>query len=82
MDAILILLMPYNDRFQSDRVVQPFLVNDDRQNMKVFRQLVVKSVIVVIQLSFHREAGSYLRNRVLDVLDPGFRIVFFFPFII
>lgn len=30
MDAILILLMPYNDRFQSDRVVQPFLVNDDR----------------------------------------------------
>ena len=130
MDAILILLMPYNDRFQSDRVVQPFLVNDvrhlvfltslhrgvqsfsrihgndfhgipsavdsclpagkrfrlciivRRQNMKVFRQLVVKSVIVVIQLSFHREAGSYLRNRVLDVLDPGFRIVFFFPFII
>lgn len=46
--------------------------------MKVFRQLVVKSVIVVIQLSFHREAGSYLRNRVLDVLDPGFRIVFSF----
>ena len=47
MDAILILLMPYNDRFQSDRVVQPFLVNDDRH--------------LVFLTSLHRGVQSFSR---------------------
>ena len=49
MDAILILLMPYNDRFQSDRVVQPFLVNDDRH--------------LVFLTSLHRGVQSFPHSR-------------------